>query len=232
MKSDEYIRLRKMFVFGIMVSLITILGGELPIGWVVNPEADNEILSMIMGYASLSLPQLACGVFFGGMGIPLQYYGYKAIAEIISKTDYKKCAKLTEIGAKAIAFGGATVHVICIALMYICKMECSMTITELPQNVIDFTLWLVLPFSAVFMTVYSVMTIAMAIPIVKGKTIFPKWAVVFNPLAAKVLIPIIAMVLPNTKIVNGLNMADMGIGSLITFVGLLILLEKYQKRES
>ncbi|HCW05366.1 MAG TPA: hypothetical protein DGK91_13130, partial [Clostridium sp.] len=122
----------------------------------VNPEADNEILSMIMGYASLSLQQLACGVFFGGIGIPLQYYGYKAIAEIISKTDCKKCAKITEIGAKAIAFGGATVHVICIALMYICKMECSTTITELPQNVIDFTLWLVLPFSAVFMTVYSV----------------------------------------------------------------------------
>ena len=232
MKSDEYIRLRKMFIFGIIVSLITILGGEIPIGWVVNPKADNEVSSMMLGYALLSLPQLACGVFFGGIGIPLQYYGYKAIAEIINKTDCKKCAKLTEFGAKAIAFGGATVHVICISLMYICKMECSTIITELPQNVIDFTLWLVLPFSAVFMTVYSVMTIAMAIPIVKGKTIFPKWAVVFNPLSAKVLIPIIAMILPNTKIVNGLNMADMGIGSLITFVGLLILLEKYQKRET
>ena len=117
---------------------------------------------------------------------------------------------------------------ICIALMYICKMEYSTTITELPPNVIDFTLWLVLPFSAMFMTVYSVMTIAMAIPIVQGKTIFPRWAVVFNPLTAKVIIPIVAMVLPNTKIVNGLNMADMGIGSLITFVGLLILLNKYQ----
>ncbi len=232
MKQEEYLRIKKLFILGIIVSFVTIFGGEIPIGWVVNPEADNEILSMIMGYASLSLPQLACGVFFGGIGIPLQYYGYKAIAEIISKTDCKKCAKLTEIGAKTIAFGGATVHVICIALMYICKMECSTTITELPQNVIDFTLWLVLPFSAVFMTVYSVMTIAMAIPIVKGKTIFPKWAVVFNPLAAKVLIPIIAMILPNTKIVNGLNMADMGIGSLITFVGLLILLDKYQHKKA
>lgn len=232
MRSDEYIRLRKMFIVGIVVSLITILGGEIPIGWVVNPKADNEIFSMILGYASLSLPQLACGVFFGGIGIPLQYYGYKAIAEIILKTDCKKCAKLTEIGAKAIAFGGATVHVICIALMYICKLECSNTITKLPQNVIDFTLWLVLPFSAMFMTVYSVMAIAMAIPIVKGKTIFPKWAVVFNPLVAKVLIPIIAMIIPNTKIVNGLNMADMGIGSLITFVGLLILIDKYQKKEA
>lgn len=232
MKSEEYIRLRKMFLFGIVVSLVTVFGGEIPIGWVVNPETDNAIFSMILGYASLSLPQLACGVFFGGIGIPLQYYGYKAIADIIDKSDCKKCAKLTEIGAKAIAFGGATVHVICVALMYICKRECSNTLTELPQNVIDFTLWLVLPFSVVFMTIYTVMTIAMAIPIVKGKTIFPKWAVFFNPLVAKVLIPIIAMILPNTKLVNGLNMADMGIGSLITFGGLLILLEKYQKKEA
>ncbi len=232
MKNEEFLRLRKMFIFGIIVSLITVFGGEIPIGWVVNPEADNEILSMVLGYASLSLPQLACGVFFGGIGIPLQYYGYKAIAEIIDKSDCKKCAKLTEIGAKAVAFGGATVHVICVALMYICKMECSNTFTELPQNVINFTLWLVLPFSAVFMTIYTVMTIAMAIPIAKGKTIFPKWAVIFNPLASKVLIPIIAMILPNTKIVNALNMADMGIGSLITFVGLLILLDKYQKKET
>lgn len=232
MKRDEYVRLRNMLWFGVIVSLITVFGGEIPIGWVVNPKADNEIFSMILGYASLSLPQMASGVFFGGIGIPLQYYGYKAIAEIISKTDCRKCAKLTEIGAKAIAFGGGIVHVICIALMYICKMECTSVMTELPKTVIDFTLWIVLPFSAVFMTIYSVMTIAMAIPIVKGKTIFPKWAVVFNPLAAKVLIPIVAVILPNTKIVNGLNMADMGIGSLITFVGLLILLDKCQQKEA
>lgn len=232
MNNEEYLGLRKMFLFGIIVSLITVFGGEIPIGWVVNPEAENEILSTILGYASLSLPQLACGVFFGGIGIPLQYYGYKAIAEIISKSDCKRCAKLTEIGAKAIAFGGATVHVICVALMYICKMECSNKLTEIPKNVIDFALWIVLPFSAVFMTIYTVMTFAMVIPIVKGKTIFPKWAVIFNPLTTKVLIPIIAMILPNTKLVNGLNMADMGIGSLITFIGLLMLLEKYQKKEA
>lgn len=56
--------------------------------------------------------------------------------------------------------------------------------------------------------------------------------VVFNPLAVKVFIPIIAMILPNTKIVNGLNMADMGIGSLNTCVGMLILLNKYQYEQA
>ena len=53
MNSEEYIRLRKMFIFGIVVSLITVFGGEVPIGWVVNPETENEIYSMILGYASL-----------------------------------------------------------------------------------------------------------------------------------------------------------------------------------
>lgn len=230
MKNEEYIKLRKMFIIGIIMSIITILGGEIPIGWVVNPKSDNPIFSMLLGYASLSLPQLASGVFFGAIGIPLQYYGYKAIADIIAKSDCKKCAKLVDIGAKAVAFGGATVHVICIALMYICKMEATKSIVEIPKHVIDFTLWLVLPFSVVFMTIYSIMAIAIAIPILKGKTIFPKYAVLFNPLISKVLIPMISIILPNTKIVNGLNMADMGIGSLITFTGLMILLVKYHKK--
>lgn len=230
MKNEEYIKLRKMFIIGIIMSIITILGGEIPIGWAVNPKSDNPIFSMLLGYASLSLPQLASGVFFGAIGIPLQYYGYKAIADIIAKSDCKKCAKLVDIGAKAVAFGGATVHVICIALMYICKMEATKSIVEIPKHVIDFTLWLVLPFSVVFMTIYSIMAIAIAIPILMGKTIFPKYAVLFNPLISKVLIPIISMILPNTKIVNGLNMADMGIGSLITFTGLIILLVKYHKK--
>lgn len=212
------------------MSLVTVIGGEIPIGWYVTPKAENEIISMIMGYASLSLPQLACGVFFGGIGIPLQYYGYKAIAEIISESECKKCAKLTDIGAKAIAFGGATVHIICIALMYICKMECSNEITDLPQSVIDFALWLVLPFSTIFMLINTVMAISISIPIIRGKTFFPKWAVIFNPLVSKILIPIVAMFLPNIKIVNALNMADMGIGSLITFLGLWILLENIKSQ--
>jgi len=228
-RSEKSRRIRKLFTCGIAASLLTVFLGEIPLGWVVNPLADNEILSMLLGYASLTLPQLACGVFFGGIGIPLQYYGYKAIAELLSDSGCDRCARITAIGAKAIAFGGATVHVICVALMYLCKMESAALAAGIPQSVMDFTLWLVLPFSAVFMAVYTAMTVAMAIPIAKGKTVFPKWAAVFNPLAAKALIPAAAMLLPNTGLVNALNMADMGIGSLITFTGLLVL---YGKRAS
>ena len=230
MNNEKYLHLKKLFIIGIIVSAVTVLGGEMPIGWVVNPEADNEILSMIMGYGSLSLAQLACGVFFGGIGIPLQYYGYKAIGEIAEMGGSKRCGMLIHLGARFIAFFGGIVHIICIALMFVIRMEMPLSDT-IPQSVVDFTLWLVLPISAVFMSVYTVMTVVMIIPVIKGRTIFPKWAVVFNPLIAKLIIPVFAVFMPNTEFVNALNMADMGLGSLITFTGLMVLLNRYARSE-
>ncbi len=231
MEKKEYSRLKKMFIVGIIFSIVTVFGGEIPIGWVVNPEAENEIVSMIMGCGNLTLLQMACGVFFGGIGIPLQYYGYKAIGEIVEIGGCKKCGKLINIGAKAIAFWGGIVHIICVALMFVCRMENTQNLTQLPQSVIDFTLWLVLPFSVVFMAIYIPMTIAMLIPVIKGKTIFPKWAFIFNPIFFKIVLNAAAGFMPNTELMNGIRMSNMGLGSLVTFIGLLIFLMTYYKRK-
>ena len=46
MKQEEFSRIKKLFIFGIIVSIVTIFGGEIPIGWVVNPKADNEIVNI------------------------------------------------------------------------------------------------------------------------------------------------------------------------------------------
>ena len=226
--NNRYEELKRLFLIGIIASAVTVIGGEIPIGWVVNPEAENEIISIIMGYGNLSDIQLACGVFFGGIGIPLQYYGFKAISLILKDGGSERCGKITEAGAKFTAFFGGIVHVICVALMFVIRMHMPIA-DDIPQDIIDFTLWLVLPVSAVFMTVYTAMLIAIFVAVVKGRMIFPKWAAVFNPMLTKVLIPAVSVVLPNTEMSNALNMADMGLGSLITFVGLYILLNKYYK---
>lgn len=230
MEHKEYERLRKMLLVGIIFAVITVIGGEIPIGFTVYPEADNELIGMIMGCGNLSVLQMACGVFFGGIGIPLQYYGYKAIAQIIEKGACKKCAKIIHIGAKAIALGGGIVHVLFVALMFLCRTENTQNLAQLPQSVIDFTLWLVLPFSAVFMVFYIPMAISMMIPILKGKTIFPKWAVIFNPLTGKILLNALGIIGANTAFINGLRMSNMGMGSLLTFTGFLVLLMKYYNK--
>lgn len=225
---NRYVELRKLFIIGIIASVITVIGGELPIGWVVNPEAENEIMSMIMGYGSLSNIQLACGAFFGGIAIPLQYYGFKAVSLIIKDGGNEKTGRIVDAGAKFTAFFGGVVHVICVALMFVIRIYMPIT-DNIPQDIIDFALWLVLPVSFVFMTVYTAMLIAIFIAVVKGRTFFPKWAAVFNPMLTKFIIPVISFILPNTEITNALNMADMGLGSLITFSGLLMLMEKQYK---
>ncbi len=228
----EYTRWRKMLKIGMISSFITIVLGEMPLGWVIYPESGNKLLDLILGSGNLSLLQMASGVLFGAIFIPLQYYGLKAIAEIVSKSGYTPCGKVTEIGARACAFGGGSVHVLCVAAMFLCKMENTASLRQIPQSITDFSLYLLLPFSLVFILIYLSMSIAMAIPIFKGKTIFPKWAAIFNPLSGKILLNTLALAAPNSKLVNAVRMGNMGVGSLITFAAFWILLERYQKKLS
>ena len=84
MDTKAYANIRKLLIIGLIASIVTVLGGELTIGWVEYPRVENDLtgmMGMMLGSANLSLWQLACGVLFGGIGIPLQYYGFKATAQ-------------------------------------------------------------------------------------------------------------------------------------------------------
>ena len=216
-----YQPLRKMLLIGAAASLVTVVGGELPIGWVVYPEAENYLLSMLLSCGDLSVLQLACGMFFGAIGIPLQYYGFEAVARIVALGGNEKSGKLIHWGALACAFWGGIVHAVCVALMFLCKVQ---DLQTMARGAMDFSLWLVLPISAVFLPIYYAMTAAMLVAIAGGKTVFPKWAAVFNPLTATLVLNLLPVIAPNTALMNALNMANMGIGSLLTFGGLLLLL--------
>lgn len=223
---EEYIKLRKMLIIGIIASFITTIFGDMPIGWVVYPETGNKYMDIIIGSKDVSILQMACGLFFGAIFIPLQYYGVKAISEIIEKNKCKYCSKIIDVGAKAFAFIGGTVHVLCVVAMYIYKMEATSNLLQIPKTAIVFLIWLLLPISILFMSIYVLMCFAIAIPILKGKTVFSKWMAIFNPLLGKIVLNLLALVIPNTKIFNAIRMGNMGIGSMITFVAFYVLLPK------
>lgn len=223
MERNDYVNVRKLLVIGFIASVVTVLGGELPIGWVEYPESDNYIMSMLLSCRDLSVFQLACGMFFGGICIPLQYYGFEAVSRIVTLGGSQKAGKLIHWGALATAFWGGIVHIICVALMFLCRVtEIGLAI---PGSILDFTLWLVMPISVVFMPIYYIMTVVMAVVIGKGRTVLPKWAAVFNPLTATLVLNALPMFLSGA-FVNALGMANMGIGSVLTFGGILWLLKK------
>ena len=221
--------IRRLLLIGLIASVITVLGGELPIGWVLYPQVEGDVTGltgMMLGSAGLSMVQLFCGALFGGICIPLQYYGFEGAARLVEQGGGRKTARLVHFGALATGFWGGIVHVICVALMFVCKCTVAPATTAIPQPVMDFTLWLVMPVSVVFMPVYYAMCIALLIAVVRGRTMLPKWAAVFNPLTGTLALNALPMLLPATKLINGLGMANMGLGSVLTFGGLWWLLRR------
>lgn len=222
-------------MIGLIGAIITLIGGELTIGWTIYPEASNYYSAMLAGCKNLTIIQLALRILFGGIGIPMQYYVFESISKIIKENKKsEKCAKLVHKGAVATAFFGSVVHILCIALMFIIKIEYqngfitdyTTMLGVLPQSALDFTIWTVLPMSFVCLISYTIGMIAMFWAVFKRYTDFPKWACIFNPLTIKVLLNVVAEVAPNTELFNGIRMANMGLGALFTFTGFIILIKK------
>ena len=229
MSPNTYPRIRKLLFIGLIASLVTVLGGELSIGWAAYPVIEDDptgMMGMLIGSGNLSLLQLACGVLFGGVGIPLQYYGFKGMALLVEQGGSHRCARLMHMGAAATGFLGGIVHVVCIGLMFVCRMVDFSGVSAIPQEVLDFALWLVAPISLVFMPVYYAMTIALFIAVVRGQTCLPRWAAVFNPLTGTLVLNALPLLLPSSPLVNALGMANMGFGSVLTFGGTLALLAR------
>lgn len=224
MKAHDEIR--RLMLIGLIVSVITVVLGELPIGYVTYPQIEDDVtglLGMAAGSAELSYAQMACGALFGGVCIPMQYFGFEGAARAVALAGNRKSGKVIHWGALATAFWGGIVHVVCVALMFLCRAAGASAAAPMPQAVVDFSLYLVVPVSVVFMPVYYAMCAALLLAIARGKTMYPRWAAAFNPLTGSFLMNALPLIAPNTPLINALGMANMGVGSVLTFGALLAL---------
>lgn len=220
--------MKKLLWLGFVGTILSLICDFL-LGWMIYPEASNHYVAMIASCADLSWIRLGLSAAFGAVGIPMQYFGFKAIAEIIGKNT--RYGKLVNIGAISTAAMGGSVHILCVALMALVKIECEggfdpaaapTMLESIPASALQFTLWGILPVTLIMMTPYMVGAIAMFLSIFKGKTPLPKWMCLLNPLTAKVLLNVVAVIAPNSALSNGLGMANMALGGMIPFLGVLI----------
>jgi hypothetical protein len=75
------------------------------------------------------------------------------------------------------------------------------------------------------------MCIALLAAVLRGRTCLPRWAAVLNPLMASLIFNALPYLLPRTAFVNALGMANMGVGSVLTFGGMLLLLPQRETNE-
>jgi len=97
---------------------------------------------------------------------------------------------------------------------------------SIPASALQFTLWGILPVTLIMMTPYMIGAASMFLAIFKKQTVLPQWMCLLNPLAAKVLLNAVAVIAPNTALSNGLGMANMALGGMIPFLGILIWLSR------
>ena len=220
--------MKKMLFLGLIGTLLSLIGDFL-LGFMVYPEAGSHYLAMLASCGHLSWTRLGLSALFGAVGIPLQYYGFKAIREIIGR--HTRCGRLVHAGAVSTLALGGSVHILCVALMALIKVECthgfdplaaSSLLAAIPESAMQFALWGILPVTLIMMIPYYGMAVAMFLAILLGKTDMPKWTCLLNPLAAKLFLNVVAVIAPNSAITNGLGMANMALGGMIPFLGILI----------
>ena len=138
---------KKLLLIGLIGAIITVIGGELPLGWYTNPDLPDRVMEQFAGYGSVSDLQLALGVFFGGIGIALQGLGYEGISKIIgTDSQLRHPSKIIHIGALACGSLGPLVHILAIAMMYVCR-------SGNQEEIMRFAGLMVAPITIVFMPI-------------------------------------------------------------------------------
>ena len=216
--------LKKLLILGILGALCSLIGDFL-LGWLVYPHADNHYLAMLASCEDLSYARLGLSVLFGGIGIPMQAFGFWSISQLMHRS---KDQKIIQAGSISTATMGGAVHILCVGLMLGMKMasqsgfevlEATSLWDAIPASLLQFCLWGMLPFTLVMMLPYMMMAITMFMAILKQRTSLPRWMCILNPLMAKVLLNGVAILSPNSYLSNALGMANMALGGLIPFVG-------------
>ena len=237
--SPEKLSTRKLLLIGCIGAVLS-LAGDFFIGWQVYPDDQTYFAGMMMG-GEADFPVLRMtGAVLGAIGIPLQFFGFAALARLVADGNgdkAKKRGRTVSLGAWATAFFGGAVHVLCVAAMLLFRMECEegfdpgkscTALGFIPELTLRFILIVLLPVSLVCMIPYILGQIALFISVEKGETVLPRWACLFNPLTAKLVLNVISAFLPNTGLCNALLMSNMGIGGLLTFAGVLLILDNDQ----
>ena len=228
--------MKKLLALGIVGTLLSLIG-DILLGWMVYPQMANHYTAMLAGCAELSYARMGLSALFGGIGIPMQYYGFKAVAHIIRKdtSDIRRLrlSKAVRIAALSIASLGGSVHILCIVGMLSLRIEadCGFTFSDtasfiecIPASSAQIAVWAILPVTAVMMTPYLIGAAAMFIAVVRGYTPFPKWMCVFNPIIIKIALNAAAALIPQTAFSNALGMSNMAFGGLLPFAAFLIYL--------
>ena len=216
-------RYLKVGLFGAMLTLI----GDCLIGAARFPDGAN----LLEGYLAIALAMPSWRPILGGLigfvGICLEFPGLMTIYPLIRDKmprggSFYKLAMYIYLAA-----GGGAVHLPCGAFMWIYKAVAESAGKEIGRSIaLKYLLYFLIPATAVFSVFFIGASVVQFIAFIRGRTPFPKWYCVFNPLLGKAVFNSVRR-LGNTAVISGIGTSNMSLGAIIMFTALLLGWKKY-----
>jgi len=223
MNGEKARRNLKIGLFGAVLTLI----GDLLIGAAKFPDGAG----LLDGYLAIALSMPVWRPILGGLigffGISLEFPALMTICPLI-REKMPRAGRFYRLAMYVyLAVGGGAVHLPCGVFMWIYRSVTEAAGPEIGHEIaLNYLLYFLLPVTVVFTVFFAGANIVQFIAFFKGRTPFPKWYCLFNPLIGKAVFNA-ARRLGNTALINGIGTSNMSLGAIVLFAALLIGWRKY-----
>ena len=223
MKREDYFKVKKLLLYGMIGAVLTMIGDFLLLG-VDSTGAVGALGQYILAAENLGYTRIGLAGSFGFAGIPITAFGFYALYELMQdKTNVlARVYKASVYGY--VAFGGA-IHIICCYLVTGIKkaLETGTGQESMLSVILAEQGGYLIPCFIVFMAFYLANVITLILIIAKGKTPLPRWMWPINPFAFKILLNLIGK-MSTAAFWNGIACSNMSLGALIIFLVWMVVL--------
>lgn len=224
MNKPDWDRIAHLFKLGIFASLLALVGGDMILGWGTVDMSLDGMEQYFSRYLAVSDARIFWSGLLGMIGITLETLCFFGVYRIISSVS-ERYAHAYRAGLIGMLAFGPFCHVMCCASVYYHNALYRIDPGRAIEGTMDFAKFFLLPVSAVFFVFFLVMNIVQIMAFAKGKTPYPKWCWVFTMLAGFIDI-VVMRIAGNRPWAYALSTGWLSIGSLVTFIGLLINMPK------
>ncbi|MCR5768451.1 MAG: hypothetical protein K6G45_08185 [Lachnospiraceae bacterium] len=220
----DWPRIAHLFKLGILASLLALIGGDMLLGWGIADLSLTGMEQYFSRYSAVSDTRIFWAATLGMIGIAIETLCFFGVYRVIAARS-DKYAHAYRAGLIGMLLFGPFCHVVCCAVIYhhnaVKRIATEMAIDEALQ----FAKLFLLPVTVIFFVFFMIMNIVQITAFAKGKTPYPRWCAVFTMLTGVIDI-LIMKAAGNYALANALSTGWLSIGSLITFIGLLLNMPK------
>ena len=223
----DWPRITHLLKLGIFASL-TVLAGDMILGWGVSDPAVSGFPSMFTRYLSVSDARIFASALLGLAGIPVECLCWFAVWRMIRPYSDKFAHAYRTGIIGCLAFGGCGVHVPCCMAVYLFKRFYADDPAGASREMLHWIGWFLLPAAVIFTVFFIEMAAIQIRAFSKRYSPLPGWCWVFSVLFG-VIWAVVMRLAGDHALTNALATGWISVGNLWMSTGLLIQAKKVSK---